>query len=98
MGDWKEHESDGQPEAFLTLFHCNQVDSTRGKMSEEIESVRIQVFGADPRHAELEAKQLREVLNQLNGAEVRFASPEAPRATEGAKGQALLTVDCRSGW
>lgn len=62
-------------------------------MSEEIESVRIQVFGADPRHAELEAKQLREVLNQLNGAEVRFASPEAPRATEGAKGQALLTPE-----
>jgi hypothetical protein len=62
-------------------------------MSDEIESARIQVFGADPRHAELEAKELREVLNRLDGAEVRFALPEAPRATEGAKGSALLTPE-----
>jgi hypothetical protein len=62
-------------------------------MSGEIESARIQVFGADPRHAELEAKELREVLNRLDGAEVRFAPPEAPRATAGAKGPALLTPE-----
>ncbi|MGG2459223.1 hypothetical protein ACO0M4_05240 [Streptomyces sp. RGM 3693] len=62
-------------------------------MSDEIESARIQVFGADPRHAELEAKELREVLNRLDGAEVRFAPPEAPQATEGAKGPALLTPE-----
>lgn len=62
-------------------------------MSDEIESARIQVFGADPRHAELEAKELREVLNRLDGAEVRFAPPEAPRGTEGAKGPALLTPE-----
>ncbi|WBO63310.1 hypothetical protein [Streptomyces camelliae] len=62
-------------------------------MSDEIESARIQVFGADPRHAELEAKELREVLNRLDGAEVRFAPPEAPRGTEGAKWPALLTPE-----
>ncbi|MFD9812137.1 hypothetical protein [Streptomyces sp. NPDC059080] len=62
-------------------------------MYDEIESARLQVFGADPRHAELEAKELREVLNRLDGAEVRFAPPEAPRATEGAKGQELLTPE-----
>ncbi|MEW2410345.1 hypothetical protein [Streptomyces griseoviridis] len=59
----------------------------------EIESARIQVFGADPRHAEHEAKELRGVLNRLDGAEARFASAEAPQTTEGAKGQALLTPE-----
>ncbi|MFC3574822.1 hypothetical protein ACFOZ0_16350 [Streptomyces yaanensis] len=62
-------------------------------MSDEIESARIQVFGADPRHAELEARELREVLRGLEGAQVRFAPPEAPRATEGAKGPELLTPE-----
>lgn len=62
-------------------------------MSDEIESARIQVFGADPRHAELEARELREVLRGLDGAEVRFAPPEAPRGTEGAKGPELLTPE-----
>uniref|UniRef100_UPI003F494F4F hypothetical protein n=1 Tax=Streptomyces chartreusis TaxID=1969 RepID=UPI003F494F4F len=62
-------------------------------MSDKIESVRIQVFGADPRHAELEAKELREVLKRLDGTGVRFASLEAPRGTEGAKGTELLTPE-----
>lgn len=62
-------------------------------MSDEIESVRIQVFGADPRHAELEARELREVLRGLDGAQVRFAPPEAPRGAEGAKGPELLTPE-----
>ncbi|MFH0174004.1 hypothetical protein ACIA6D_29035 [Streptomyces cacaoi] len=62
-------------------------------MSDEIESARIQVFGADPRHAELEARELREVLRGLDGAQVRFAPPEAPRAREGAKGSELLTPE-----
>ncbi|MGW1615629.1 hypothetical protein ACWCQZ_40510 [Streptomyces sp. NPDC002285] len=66
----------------------------RGNISEEIESARIQVFGADPRHAELEARELREVLRGLEGAQVRFAPPEAPSATEGgAKGSELLTPE-----
>ncbi|WP_073950462.1 effector-associated constant component EACC1 [Streptomyces kebangsaanensis] len=62
-------------------------------MVDKIESARIQVFGADPRHAELEARELREVLHRLDGAGVRFASPEAPRDTEGAKGPELLTPE-----
>ncbi|MEU6477745.1 hypothetical protein ABZ858_12780 [Streptomyces sp. NPDC047017] len=63
-------------------------------MSDEIGSTRIQVFGADPQHAELEAKELREVLNRLDGAEARFAPPEAPRrGTEGAKGSQLVTPE-----
>ncbi|MFH8610251.1 hypothetical protein ACH4D5_22500 [Streptomyces sp. NPDC018029] len=62
-------------------------------MSDEIESTQIHVFGADPRHAELEARELREVLQQLDGAQVRFARPEATRSTEGAKGQELLTPE-----
>lgn len=62
-------------------------------MSEGIESARIHVFGADPGHAELEARELREVLRGLDGVEVRFAPPEAPQAVEGAKGGALLTPE-----
>ncbi|MGV9878038.1 hypothetical protein [Streptomyces sp. NPDC003006] len=62
-------------------------------MSDEIESTQIQVFGADPRHAELEARELREILHQLDGAQVRFAPPEATRSTEGAKGAELLTPE-----
>lgn len=62
-------------------------------MADEIESARIQVFGADPRHAELEAKELREVLSRLDGAEVRFAPSEALLTTESAKGPALLTPE-----
>jgi hypothetical protein len=62
-------------------------------MSDEIESARIQVSGADPRHAELEARELREVLRRLDGAQVRFAPPEAPQGTEGAKGTELLTPE-----
>ncbi|WP_327185522.1 effector-associated constant component EACC1 [Streptomyces sp. NBC_01334] len=62
-------------------------------MSGETESARIQVFGADPRHAELEARELREVLRGLDGAQVRFAPPEAPHATQGAKGSELLTPE-----
>ncbi|MFD0304113.1 hypothetical protein [Streptomyces sp. NPDC127119] len=62
-------------------------------MANEIESARIQVFGADPRHAELEARELRDVLKGLDGAEVRFATAEAPRPTEGAKGTELLTPE-----
>ncbi|WP_030939621.1 effector-associated constant component EACC1 [Streptomyces sp. NRRL S-646] len=62
-------------------------------MSDEIESARIQVFGADPRHAELEAKELREVLNRLDGAQVRFAPPEMQPGTEGTKGAELLTPE-----
>ncbi|MGP8298459.1 effector-associated constant component EACC1 [Streptomyces inhibens] len=62
-------------------------------MLNEVESARIQVFGADPRHAELEARELREVLHRLDGAQVRFVAPEAPRNTEGAKGPELLTPE-----
>lgn len=62
-------------------------------MSDEIESARIQVFGADPRHAEFEARELREVLHRLNDVQVRFAPPEASRATAGAKGPELLTPE-----
>lgn len=62
-------------------------------MSDEVESARIQVFGADPRHAELEARELREVLRRLDGTQVRFAAPEASRKTEGAKGTELLTPE-----
>ncbi|MFB6779689.1 hypothetical protein ACFCX0_20185 [Streptomyces sp. NPDC056352] len=62
-------------------------------MSDEIESARIQVFGADPRYAELEARELREVLNRLDDARVRFAQPGAPQGTEGAKGPELLTPE-----
>ncbi len=62
-------------------------------MSDEVESARVQVFGADPRHAELEARELREVLHRLDGAQVRFAATEAPRSTEGAKGAELLTPE-----
>lgn len=62
-------------------------------MSDEIESARVQVFGADPRHAELEARELREVLHRLDGTRVRFAPPEASRGTEGAKGPELLTPE-----
>ncbi|THA24039.1 hypothetical protein E4198_04195 [Streptomyces sp. RKND-216] len=60
---------------------------------DETESVQIQVFGADPRHAELEARELREVLRRLDGARVRFAQPEAAGDTEGAKGPGLLTPE-----
>lgn len=60
---------------------------------DQTESVQIQVYGADPRHAELEARELREVLRRLDGAQVRFAPPEAPRGTEGAKGPGLLTPE-----
>ncbi|MGW2048689.1 effector-associated constant component EACC1 [Streptomyces sp. NPDC001858] len=62
-------------------------------MSDEIESARIQVFGADPRHAELEARELREVLQGLDDAKVRFAPSEAPVTREGAKGPELLTPE-----
>ncbi|MFJ2889149.1 hypothetical protein ACIO53_24190 [Streptomyces sp. NPDC087305] len=63
-------------------------------MSDEIASARIQVFGADPRHAEFEARELREVLRELDGTQVRFAPPEAPHATtDGAKGSELLTPE-----
>lgn len=62
-------------------------------MSDEVESARIQVFGADPRHAELEARELREVLHGLDGTEVRFAATEASRSAEGAKGAELLTPE-----
>lgn len=62
-------------------------------MSDEIESAEIQVFGADPRHAELEARELREVLRQLGGAQVRFGPPEVTRSAEGAKGSELLTPE-----
>ncbi|MEU6672723.1 hypothetical protein [Streptomyces sp. NPDC046925] len=62
-------------------------------MSDEIESAQIQVFGADPRHAEVEARELREVLHQLDGAQVRFALPEATGSREGAKGAELLTPE-----
>lgn len=85
MEDRKNRWGDGEPAAPVTHFHYMKVGGTRWKMSDEIESARIQVLGADPRHAELEAKELREVLNRLDGAEVRFAPTEAPRATGGAK-------------
>ncbi|MGX9884646.1 hypothetical protein [Streptomyces sp. NPDC002276] len=63
-------------------------------MSDETGSVRIQVFGADPRHAELEARELRDVLRRLDGTQVRFAPSEAPHVTEdGAKGSELLTPE-----
>ncbi|MCQ4207780.1 effector-associated constant component EACC1 [Streptomyces longispororuber] len=62
-------------------------------MSDEIESAQIQVFGADPRHAELEARELRDALRQLDGAQVRFASSEEQRNAAGAKGTELLTPE-----
>ncbi|MFH9297749.1 hypothetical protein [Streptomyces sp. NPDC017520] len=62
-------------------------------MSDEVKSARIQVFGADPRHAELEARELRDVLHELDGAQVRFAAAEASDGAEGAKGAELLTPE-----
>ncbi|MFF1692959.1 hypothetical protein ACFVXC_04945 [Streptomyces sp. NPDC058257] len=62
-------------------------------MSDEIESAQIQVFGADPRHAELEARELRDVLRRLNGAQVRFAPSEGQGKAESAKGAELLTPE-----
>ncbi|MFI6942479.1 hypothetical protein ACIBI4_24670 [Streptomyces sp. NPDC050418] len=62
-------------------------------MTGQIESVRIQVSGADPRHAELEARELRDVLRRLDGTEVRFAPAEAGNSADGSKGPALLTPE-----
>ncbi|GHE54105.1 hypothetical protein GCM10018785_24480 [Streptomyces longispororuber] len=62
-------------------------------MTGQTESVRIQVSGADPHHAELEARELREVLRRLDDTEVRFAPPEAAHDAEGSKGPALLTPE-----
>ncbi|MET7942925.1 hypothetical protein [Streptomyces sp. NPDC005302] len=62
-------------------------------MSDEIEPARIQVFGADPRQAELEARELREVLHRLDGTRVRFAVPDTQGGTAGAKGTELLTPE-----
>ncbi|MFJ6694577.1 hypothetical protein ACIQM4_00690 [Streptomyces sp. NPDC091272] len=62
-------------------------------MSDEVESARILVSGADPRHAELEARELRDVLHELDGAQVRFAAAEKSDGAEGAKGAELLTPE-----
>ncbi|GFH68164.1 MULTISPECIES: effector-associated constant component EACC1 [Streptomyces diastaticus group] len=62
-------------------------------MTGEIASMRIQVSGADPRHAELEARELRDVLRRLDDTTVRFAPSEAARDVEGSKGPALLTPE-----
>lgn len=62
-------------------------------MTDQTESVRIQVSGADPRHAELEARELREELRRLDDFEVRFAPPEAARDVARAKGAGLLTSE-----
>ncbi|MFJ8312842.1 MULTISPECIES: hypothetical protein [unclassified Streptomyces] len=62
-------------------------------MSTEV--LRVQVFGADPGHAEREARELRDELRGLGGVEARLAaSPSGPSAAgEGAKGQPLLTPE-----
>ncbi|WP_103529448.1 hypothetical protein [Streptomyces sp. SM12] len=62
-------------------------------MTDQIESVRIQVSGADPRHAELEARELRDELRRLDDSEVRFAPPEAAPDVAGSKGSGLLTSE-----
>ncbi|MFD6938648.1 hypothetical protein ACFWAP_21160 [Streptomyces goshikiensis] len=54
---------------------------------------RVQVFGADPAHAEREARQLRDELIALEGVEARFADRRRPgAAAPGAKGD-LLTPE-----
>ncbi|MFD6183703.1 hypothetical protein [Streptomyces goshikiensis] len=51
---------------------------------------RVQVFGADPAHAEREARQLRDELTALEGVEARFADRRRPgAAAPGAKGDVL---------
>ncbi|MEV0277476.1 hypothetical protein AB0I22_13980 [Streptomyces sp. NPDC050610] len=62
-------------------------------MSDEIEAATIQVFGADPRHAEAEARELREVLRRLDDAQVRFAESEASLDLVSAKGTELLSPE-----
>ncbi|MFC9296186.1 hypothetical protein ACFTWH_27690 [Streptomyces sp. NPDC057011] len=62
-------------------------------MEQDVTIRRVQVFGADPAHAEREARQLRDVLRGLDGVEARFAEGRSPSGgTDGAKGE-LLTPE-----
>lgn len=62
-------------------------------MTDDGVSLRVQVFGADPAHAEREARQLRDLLRQSEGVEARFADQQRPGAgPDGSKG-ALLTPE-----
>ncbi|MFS0693585.1 effector-associated constant component EACC1 [Streptomyces nitrosporeus] len=49
--------------------------------------------GADQHHAELEARELRDVLRRLDDTEVHFAPPGAAHDAEGSKGSALLAPE-----
>ncbi len=56
-------------------------------------SLRVQVFGADPAHAEREARQLREVLGKIDGVRATFEKRErGAEQQDGAKG-AILTPE-----
>lgn len=60
-------------------------------MAESGDFTRVQVSGADPAHAEREARELRDVLNGIAGAEVRFADRRRPGADmPGSKGAMLV--------
>ncbi|WP_156179008.1 effector-associated constant component EACC1 [Saccharothrix sp. ST-888] len=59
-------------------------------MADDGGSVRVQVFGADPAHAEREARELRDVLGRVEGVATRFADRRQPGAgPQGSKGGAL---------
>ncbi|GAA1928320.1 effector-associated constant component EACC1 [Streptantibioticus ferralitis] len=62
-------------------------------MSKDDRELRVRVFGADPAHAEREARELRDELRELDGSDVRFAERRLPGTSrDGAKG-ALLTPE-----
>lgn len=59
-------------------------------MAETGDVLRVQVFGADPAHAEREARELRDALNGLAGVEARFADRRRRGVgPAGSKGTAL---------
>ncbi|WP_169746117.1 effector-associated constant component EACC1 [Streptomyces violens] len=59
-------------------------------MAHADDMLRVEVTGADPSHAEREARELRDLLRQLDGVDARFAhAAGAGQATDGAKGPLL---------
>ncbi|MBH1938832.1 hypothetical protein I5Q34_32010 [Streptomyces sp. AV19] len=62
-------------------------------MSNDEGVLRVRVLGADPAHADREARELRDRLRGLAGIEARFAERKMPGpGRDGAKG-ALLTPE-----